>query len=124
MKIKLLTVEEYLQTLPIPFKILVERLRMIILTYFPTIKETVKHEGLWYESKFYLAKIQDHINLSVGITGLTPEEVKWFLGTGKTMRNLKFYPEREIDEPNLVKLLKFIWQKAISEEFIQCHLEK
>ncbi len=76
MKIKLLTVEEYLQTLPIPFKILVERLRMIILTYFPTIKETVKHEGLWYESKFYLAKIQDHINLSVGITGLTPEEVK------------------------------------------------
>jgi hypothetical protein len=121
---KPLNVEEYLHSLQPPFKAVLERLRAIILTNFPTITETIMHEGLWYESKFYLAKIQDHVNLGVGIKGLSKEDVKLFLGTGKTMRHLKFFTEQEIDEPKVVELLKIVWNKVICDENIQWHLEK
>jgi hypothetical protein len=118
------TVEGYLQGLPMPFKSLMERLRTIILTNFPSIKETVMHEGLWYESKIYLAKIQDHVNLGVGIVGLSTDDIKLFSGTGKTMRHLKFYPDQEIDEHELIRRLKIVVQKVICDESIQWHLEK
>ena len=124
MKKKPLTVEEYLQNLQMPFKAVIERLRMIILNNFPTIKETIMHEGLWYEGKFYLARIQDHVNLGVGIKGLSEEEVKLFLGRGKTMRHLKFFSEQEIDEQKLIYLLNIVWKKAINDELIQWHFDK
>jgi hypothetical protein len=124
MKKKPLTISEYLQSLPIPFRKLIERLRSVILTHFPTIQESIMHEGLWYESKFYLAKIQDHVNLGVGIQGLSTDEIKLFLGTGKTMRHLKFYPSQEINEEDLVRRLTIVWQKVICTESIQWHLEK
>jgi hypothetical protein len=121
---KPLSVTEYLQGLQSPYKELIERLRAIILINFPTIQETVMHEGLWYESKFYLAKVQDHVNLGVGIKGLSSEDIKLFLGTGKTMRHLKFYPNQEFDEQKVVNLLKIVWQKVICDESIQWHMDK
>ena len=124
MKKKPLTVEEYLQNLQMPFKVIIERLRTIILTNFSTIKETIMHEGLWYEGKFYLAKIQDHVNLGVGIKGLSEEETKLFLGTGKTMRHLKFFSEQDINEQKLIPSLDIVWKKAIIDEDIQWHLDK
>jgi len=117
-------IEEYLSTLASPYKELMERLRTIILTSFPTIKETVMHEGLWFESRFYLAKLGDHVNLGVNIKGLSKEEVFLFLGTGKTMRHLKFYPNQEIDKPKLLEKLQIVYQKADAGEQITWHLDK
>ena len=118
------TVEQYLSTLASPYKELIERLRTIILRHFPTIKETVMHEGLWFESRFYLAKIGDHVNLGVNIKGLSKEEVSLFLGTGKSMRHLKFFPDQEIDGPKLLEKLQIVYRKADAGEQITWHLDK
>jgi hypothetical protein len=124
MKKEPMTVEVYLENLEEPFKSLIGRLRNIILTNFPTIKETVMHEGLWYQERFYLAKIQDHVNLGVGIKGLSNKDIELFSGTGKTMRHLKFYPGQEIDELKLVEKLKIVWNKIICDETITWHMNK
>lgn len=35
-------------------------------------------EGLWYDGKFYITSFKDHVNLGVGISGLTDEEINFF----------------------------------------------
>jgi hypothetical protein len=82
------------------------------------------HEGLWYAGWFYITKIHDHINLGVNVKGLLPEETKMLLGTGKTMRHLKFFPDQPIDDRKVLTRLKIVWDKAICDEQIRWHLDK
>jgi hypothetical protein len=84
----------------------------MILINFPEIKETVMSEGLWYEGKFYLTTFKDHVNLGVGVSGLTKEELKHFEGKGKSMRHLKFYSMGDTDEKELPELMRLVHRKT------------
>lgn len=84
-------VGKYLDKLNDNQRLIVGTIRNTILINFPKIKESGMAEGLWYEGKFYITAFKDHVNLGVGIGGLSEEEKKKFQGSGKTMRQLKIY---------------------------------
>ena len=69
-------------------------------------------EGLWYEGIFYLATINNHINLGVSIKGLSEEELHHFEGSGRSMRHLKFFSINNVCEENLLPLLKLVYTRA------------
>ena len=93
-------------------KTIINKLRKLILENFPEIKEIGMAEGLWYEGKFYISSFSDHINLGVGVEGLSEDEIKNFAGKGRTMRHLKFYSAEEVDKSELLKLMKLAYKKS------------
>lgn len=97
----------------------VDDIRNLILTNFPELKETGMEEGLWYEGKFYLATFKDHINLGVSVNGLTEKEKQNFEGTGKTMRHLKFFSQKDINKSKLLELLRLVYSKTRCEHNIK-----
>jgi hypothetical protein len=105
-------VEEYIKKQSPKYKEIIEKLRKIISKNFPKIKETAMAEGLWYEGKFYIASFRDHVNLGVGINGLSKKEADLFDGKGKTMRHLKFYSIEDIKEKELINLIKITYKKS------------
>ena len=102
---------EYLNKLKSPQKQICNKLRKLILKNFPKIEETRMSEGLWYEGKFYIAALANHVNLGVGVSGLTGEDLKNFEGKGKSMRHIKFYSAKDIDEVSLLKPMKLVYRK-------------
>jgi len=96
-------------------KEIIEKIRKLIRDNFPKIKETGMAEGLWYEGKFYIASFKDHVNLGVGVSGLSKAERDLFEGKGKTMRHLKFYSLEDVNEKELLKLMKLVYKKAKCE---------
>ncbi len=104
-------VAKYLDKQKTNQKEICEKLRRLILTNFPKVEETCMSEGLWYEGKFYITTFRDHVNLGVGVNGLTEEELKHFEGKGKSMRHLKFFSVNDINERKLIELMKLIYKK-------------
>ena len=96
-------------------KKIIEKIRTMILSNFSKIKEKGMQEGLWYEGKFYLTSFKDHVNLGVGIVGLSKEESDLFSGKGKTMRHLKFFSLKNVNEKELLKLMKMVYEKTRCE---------
>ncbi len=82
----------------IPQKEMCMIIRKIILKTFPDIKETFQNGVPWYESKFYIVGLKDHVNIGFSVTGMTPEEMKLFEDNGKYMRHIKIHSIEEIDE--------------------------
>lgn len=91
---------------------IVEKIRALITVNFPKLNETVMTEGLWYEGKFYITTFKDHVNLGLGITGLTPDEIRHLEGKGKSMRHIKFYSVNDIKDTDLLKLMKIVYLKT------------
>ncbi|AKB84522.1 DUF1801 domain-containing protein [Methanococcoides methylutens] len=89
-------------------KEIIERLRDIILRTYPDIEEELKMGVPWYEGKYYIVGLKDHVNLGFSIEGLSEEEKKLFEGTGKTMKHIKIFSPEEINEEKIVKLLKVV----------------
>jgi hypothetical protein len=56
-------VEKYIEKQKSPQKEIVERIRYQILKALPNIKEEVKMGVPWYEGKFYVVALKDHVNL-------------------------------------------------------------
>jgi hypothetical protein len=52
--------------------------------------------------------LKTHVNLGFSIKGLSKEEIALFQGTGKTTRHIQIASLNEIDEKQIVKLLKLI----------------
>jgi hypothetical protein len=96
-----------------PQKEICQRLREIILRSFPAIGEEMKMGVPWYEGKFYLVALKDHVNLGVSIKGLSPPEINAFSGKGKTMRHIQISSVSEIDEAWIVPLLKLVYEKSV-----------
>lgn len=96
-------------------KEIIEKIRKLIRKNFPKIKETGMAEGLWYDGKFYITSFKDHVNLGVGISGLSKEDMNLFEGKGKMMRHLKFYSLEDVNEKDLLKLMKLVYKKAKCE---------
>ena len=106
-------VEEYVENLKPPQKELVQRLRSLILKTCPDIKEEFKMGVPWYEGKFYVVALRDHVNLGFAVKGLSEQEMALFEGKGQMMRHVKFYSLEDVDEARVAKLLRLVAEKAV-----------
>jgi hypothetical protein len=104
-------VDNYIQKQGSPQKEIAQKLRNIILATFPNIKEEFKLGVPWYEGKYYIVSLKDHVNLGFSLKGLSKEEQKLFEGGGKTMKHIKFCSLMDVDEEKIVKLLKMVDKK-------------
>lgn len=93
-------------------KEIIDRIRTLITDNFPKLHEKVITEGLWYDGKFYITSFKDHVNLGVGVNGLTEEEISHLEGKGKSMRHIKFHSVEDINEKELVKIMKIVYAKV------------
>jgi hypothetical protein len=105
-------VEKYIEKQKSPQKEIVQKLRDMILQALPDFKEEFKMGVPWYEGKFYVVALRDHVNLGFSVKGLSPEEAALFEGKGKMMRHIKFYSLEDVDEARVVKLLRLVAEKT------------
>jgi hypothetical protein len=104
-------VEEYIKKQPLPQRQICIKLRKIICDTFPTIIEEMKYGVPYYNDKYYIASLKDHVNLGFSIKNLNSEEIALFEGTGKTTRHIKIYSMDEINEKKIKDLLKLVYKK-------------
>jgi hypothetical protein len=83
------------------------------LKTFSDIKEEVKMGVPWYEEKFYVVALRDHVNLGFSVKGLSEQDMALFEGKGKMMRHIKFYSLDDVDETRVVKLLRLVAEKGV-----------
>jgi hypothetical protein len=105
-------VEKYIEKQKSPQKEVVQKLRATILQALPNVKEEFKMGVPWYEGKFYVVALRDHVNLGFSVKGLSAEEAALFEGKGKMMRHIKFYSLEDVDEARVVKLLRLVAEKV------------
>jgi hypothetical protein len=101
-------VDNYITNLSSPQREISQKLRNIILTTYPDIKEEMKYGVPYYDANFYIVGLKDHVNLGVSIRNLTPEEISLFEGTGKTTRHIKVSSVEEINEEEIKSLLLLV----------------
>jgi hypothetical protein len=101
-------VDTYIQSLGSPWKEIITQVRSIIFKTFPTIKEEFKNGVPCYEDKYYVVALKDHVNVGFSIIGLSAADIKLFKGTGKTMKHVEYRSIKDIDENQLINLLKMV----------------
>ena len=101
-------VRKYLDNLPSPQKEICEKVRNIILKTFPNLEESFKNGVPWYECKYYIVGLKDHINIGFSVEKLTDEEMSLFEGKGKYIRHIKLFSLDEVDESRIITLLKVV----------------
>ncbi|MFW9972951.1 MAG: DUF1801 domain-containing protein [Candidatus Odinarchaeota archaeon] len=101
-------VKNYLEKQISPQKEICQKLREIILSAFPNIIEEMKYGVPYYGDKYYIVALKTHVNLGFSINNLTKEEMAIFEGSGKTTRHIKFNTLEDIDEKQILKLLKIV----------------
>jgi hypothetical protein len=104
-------VENYIEQQKLPQREICQKLRAIVLKTFPNIKEEMKLGVPWYEEKYYIVSLKDHVNLGFSLKALSKEETELFEGGGKTMKHIKISSLNEIDETKIVNLLKVVKDK-------------
>lgn len=105
-------VDEYIIKQKSPQKEICQKLREIIVKTYPHIEEKMWVGVPWYEGRFYIVALKDHVNLGFAIQGLSENELELFEGKGKTMRHVKIYSVEDIHEGQIVRLLK-VAEKAV-----------
>jgi hypothetical protein len=105
-------VDNYIKKQKSPQKEIVQKLRAVILKTLPNVKEEMKLGVPWYEGKFYIVALKDHINLGFSVSGLSEQELAVFEGKGKLMRHLKFYTEADVDDAKVEKMVKLVAEKS------------
>ena len=106
-------VEKYIEKQKSPQREIVQKLRDAILKTLPEIKEEFKMGVPWYEGKFYVVALRDHVNLGFSVKGLSEQEQALFEGKGKVMRHVKFYSLADVDEAKVAKLLRLVAEKGV-----------
>jgi hypothetical protein len=105
-------VDEYIGKQKSPQKEICLQLRAIIFRAFPGIEEEMKWGVPTYaKGKFYLVALKDHVNLGFSMEGFSEDEQKRFEGSGKTMKIIKVSSLKEIEENEIVDLMKLVWEK-------------
>lgn len=99
-------VDEYIKKQPSPQKEILHALRRLILKTVPEIVEEMKMGVPWYECKFYLVSLKDHVNMGFAYNSLLDKYQAELEGKGKYMRHIKFFSQDDIDEKKLVRLMK------------------
>ena len=105
-------VKVYLEKQPSDRRKIMEKLREILIEAVPSLNEKMEWGVMCYDDLYYIANLPKQINMGFSIVGLSPEEVKLFQGTGKTMRHLKYENIDSIDKESLVKIIKLVRDKA------------
>jgi uncharacterized protein YdhG (YjbR/CyaY superfamily) len=105
-------VEKYIEKQKSPQKEIVERIRDQILKTLPNIREEIKMGVPWYEGKFYVVALKDHVNLGFSVNGLAEQDIALFEGKGKFMRHVKFFSPQDIDYVKLEKMLRLVSEKS------------
>jgi hypothetical protein len=105
-------VEKYIKNQKSPQKEIVQQLRSLILRTFPDIKEEFKMGVPWYEGKFYVVALRNHVNLGFSVKGLSEQEKTLFEGKGAMMRHIKFYSLEDVNEARVAKLLRLVAEKS------------
>jgi hypothetical protein len=107
-------VDDYIEKQKSPQKEILQEVRKIFKKTLPNCEEKTVWGVVAFEGgKFYIASIKDRIHVGFAINGLSKEEIDMFEGSGKTMRHIKIHSLKEINEKNLVKLIKMVDEKAI-----------
>jgi hypothetical protein len=108
-------IDEYIKKQKSPQKEICQRLQRIILKTIPGINEEMKAGVPCYGStiddscgKYYIAALKDHVNLGFSLKGLPKKEQELFEGSGKTMKHIKVYSLKEIDEKKIIRLLELV----------------
>ena len=104
-------VNDYIEKLKSPQKEICKKLRSIIKSTFPSINEGMKYGVPYYNDKFYVVALKNHMNLGFSIKNLTDKEIALFEGDGKTIRHVKVNTLDEIDEKRIIKLLNLVHSK-------------
>ncbi len=105
-------VKGYLDRLPAPQREICNKVRDIIIKTFPDIGETFKNGVPWYNDKYYIVELKDHVNIGFSVLGLSPDEMKLFEGNGRFMRHIKIHSSDEVDEERITSLLKVVKQQC------------
>jgi hypothetical protein len=106
-------VTEYIEKQKSLQKEILKKLRTIIhKTIKPSGERMAWGVPAFKQGKFYIGGLKDSVNLGFAIKGLKKEEIKQFKGAGKTMRHLKFKDKKEINEKEIMKLLRLVNKKA------------
>ncbi|MGW8247983.1 MAG: DUF1801 domain-containing protein [Acidiferrobacterales bacterium] len=101
-------VKAYLEQLPEPQKSICKKVRKTIFQTYPDIEETFENGVPWYECKYYIVGLKDHVNVGFSVEGLSEREKSLFEGKGKYMRHIKLYSPDDVDEEKIVELLKVV----------------
>jgi hypothetical protein len=101
-------VTNYIDRQRSPQREICHTLRSIILSTFPAIQEEMKLGVPWYEGKYYIVALKDHVNLGFSIKGLSKKEIELFKGSGKTMKIVEIRSIDEIDGQKIVDLLRTV----------------
>ena len=99
-------VEKYIKKQKSPQREICLNLREIIIKTFPKIEERMWAGVPFYDKKYYIVALKDHVNMGFAINGLPEKEIALFEGKGKTMRHIKIFSVDDIDEKRIVKLIK------------------
>ena len=99
-------VEKYIKKQKSPQKEICSKLREIIVKTYPKIEEQMWAGVPFYDKRYYIVALKDHVNMGFAITGLSEKEIALFEGKGKTMRHIKFFSIDDIDAKQIAKLMK------------------
>jgi hypothetical protein len=105
-------VNDYIEKQQSPQKEICIKLRSIILENYPSINERMKYGVPYFDEKFYIVALKDHVNLGFSIKNLTDEEIALFEGDGKLTRHIKVKTLSEIDKERLTQLLDLVYSKV------------
>lgn len=110
-------IQEYIDKQKSPQKEICTELRKIVLKTFPEIEEEMRWGVPVYgKDKYYIGALRDHVNMGFKIEGLSNSEKKLFEGSGKTMRHIKLHSVEDIDENEIVRLMKLVAEEDRDEQ--------
>lgn len=101
-------VDAYIEKQPSPQKEVLLSLRTLIHKTLPDIREEFKLGVPVYDDRYYLVALKDKVHFGFSIVGMSEKEVANFQGNGKTTRNIPIYSVEDIDEKQLIKLVKLV----------------
>lgn len=101
-------VDRYVEKQGHPQREIVMRLREIVMKTLPKAREDLWMGVPWYDRKFYIVALRDHVNLGFSVKGLSDREKAFFEGRGDMMRHLKFRSLEDVDEERVSELLKMV----------------
>lgn len=107
-------VRQYIEKQTSPQKEILKKVRRIFFKAIPGCDEK-KAWGViaFSKNKFYIVALKDKVNIGFSIGGLSKKEISQFEGGGKTMRHIKIRTLKDIDEKNLMTLIKLVNKKAV-----------
>ena len=107
-----MTVEEYYNKQKSPQKEICLKLRDIIESTYPELKESLQWGvPVFNEGLIYIVALKDHVNRGFTISNLSQKEEQLFEGGGKTTRKIEIRSVEDIDEDRIKKLLDFVIKK-------------